>query len=94
MQLHVLKMEIDNYLQYDRIDPAEVQSLKDEIEELKSQKVEMEAASQSNEEEKHKQEERVSKCLRLDNAIFSPRLLDESSGRESPQTQRAAHQDP
>ena len=41
---------------YDRIDPAEVQSLKDQI---KAQKAEIEANSQGNEEEKEKQAERV-----------------------------------
>ena len=37
-----------------------MQSLKDEIEELKSQKAAIEAASQGTDEEKHKQAERVS----------------------------------
>jgi nucleoprotein TPR len=48
------------HFQCDRIDPAEMQSLKDEIEELKSQKAAVEAASQDTEEEQNKQAERVS----------------------------------
>lgn len=57
-------------IQYDRIDPAEVQSLKDEIEELKSQKAQVEAASQGNEEEKQKQVERVSLLSVLEKSLF------------------------
>lgn len=46
--------------QYDRIDPAEVQALKDQIEALEKEKIANEATSQGTEDEKKKQLDRVS----------------------------------